>query len=65
MVTLFTYMHICYAQSTIQNCPVQTVDPGWSVQIMDWPRNPGIARCQRRRRSIICTYVSDGYIRMI
>ena len=48
-VTLFTYRHTLrpkhgFAQS--RDCPVQTLDPWFVVQPMDWPRNPGIACAQ-------------------
>ena len=64
---------ICYPQSMdLRNpCrdPVQTLNPWFVVQTMDWQRNPGIACVQsinqdnpgiaqisdRKHRSVICT----------
>ena len=48
-----------FAQS--RDCPVQTLDPWFVVQPMDWPRNPGIAWEQsinqdnRGRRTCVCS----------
>ena len=44
---------ICYAQSMdlrnpCRDCPVQTLDPWFVVQTMDWPPNPGIACAHSR-----------------
>ena len=46
-----SYMHMLrakhgFAQS--RDCPVQTLDPWFVVQTMDWPPNPGIACAHSR-----------------
>ena len=59
-----------FAQSG--DCPVQSLDPWFVVQTMDWPRDPGIACAQSINQAagivralsiaVICPYmyISDG-----